>query len=80
MEHKKYLERLKRIIKSYRRPSDYYFNNTTNKEYWNGAKQGWRSCIDYIDAGDLDEEFEKLIDKIKKDSSKSSNKKETKKV
>ena len=72
---KEYLEKLKKIIKSYRRPSNYYFNNTTNKEYWNGAKEGWRSCIDYIDAGDLDEEFEKLIDKIKKDSQKSSREK-----
>lgn len=58
-------EMIKKIIKSYRRPSSYYDNNSRDKEYWKGAKQGWRDCIDYIsDMGDLDEDFEKVIFKI----------------
>lgn len=59
-----FMEMIKKSIKSYRRPSGYYFNNSTNKEYWKGAKQGWRDCIDYIDAGDLDKDFEKIILKV----------------
>lgn len=47
-EINKIISKFEKVLEEYHEPSSYY-NNKTNKEYWKGAKRGWKDCVFYLE-------------------------------